>query len=292
MQSRLMPPVSAIEWEERFIQAGCDTVLFKQVYQTKVIEDYKKLLKAFTNLPISMREDFQEPWQLFVLSGEKKAFEYALNPDNTKIKPMNKDSKSSGGENALHYAALCQERDNFGAETQLDRALKLGIPFDSVSNLGFNIIHYVVLGTQGQMLRVNDLKSEYSKKTEKDLSLIANDNVNVFHLAAFSGNLFAYHYAKNVILASDLEETIVKLHQKTFNSECKPLHATDLNGFNALHYAEKRLSLALTEQEKNSCLKIIESLKAFHLETKEGEFRNLRFGDGSKIKTAQLSHIG
>lgn len=197
------------EWRLRLIDQGFDDhngALIEAVIKTGAVKDYEKLYRAYNRLLPSLRKDIIHVWEMLCLSGEEGAFDYAVNH----LK-MNKNTSGKWNKNPLHYAALS------GAPAQVDRALALGIPFNSESQCGCNVLHYAILSHSPHQV-VNVLKLE--KEKNEELNFTASEGRNGLHLAALTGHDGIVHEVLNLMSQRKID-----------------VHQPDMYGFNAYNYA-------------------------------------------------------
>lgn len=190
------------KWKDTFVTAGCNPGLITNVLGKHMIENYDNLYQSFIRLPTDRRQNISNLWELFCLSGEKIAFLYLTN-----FKKLTKNTRNASGENALHYAALSTN------PSQIYRALELGIPWNSTSDNHFNLLHFATLS--GKVNQVNNVLG-FEEKFKEKLPRVADNGINVFHLAALTGCVEIIELCKDLV---------------------EDLQACDNQGLNALDYA-------------------------------------------------------
>lgn len=173
------------EYKTRLVDLGIHPAIVNTVIQANIIKDYEHLCQQASCLTPLMRDEITSPWELFVLSGERDAFNEAMS--NYKL-----DASSVGKRdiNPLHYAALSGNTDLLMA------ALKLSIPFNSATSDNFNVLHFAILSRSlDQINKVLELEKTF----EQQLPRTASYGINVFHLAAFTGDIDVLKKAEPLI---------------------------------------------------------------------------------------------
>ena len=245
------------QWRNRFVEGGCNATLITQILKKKQIDHYDLLYQAFIHLPKSMRKKLTQEWELFCLSGEERAFCYAVR----ELK-LNHKTHNRYGENALHYAALSNNPN------QIYRALKLGIAWNSESHDHCNILHFSVFSRELKQLQTV-LALETNMR--EALSRHIKEDRNIFHFAAFTGIVEIMELVKNLV---------------------DDIHAEDIDGFNALDYARANyIEVKNTEQVEVMQIKnaelAIQSLSKMGL-TSDRDLKDFHF---LKIKEAQTLRL-
>lgn len=190
---------------------GVDTDFIDVVVKSGSISNYENLYHVYNNLLPAVRQGITEAWQLLCLSGEPEAFNYAVENLN-----MTKDTVGKWGDNPLHFSALS------GNPAQINKALNLGIMWNSEVHNHANILHFAFLSkSPDQVNKVLELEKEHHEK----LPTTFKKDRNVLHLAAISGKI-------DVL---DLALELVKDEDRKLN-----LDAKDIYDFNALNYAVKK----------------------------------------------------
>lgn len=188
------------------LTVGGDPKWVDVLVQLNLIADYEHLYHCLIKLLPGMRQDITDIRFLLCLSGEAKAFHYAVHH----LK-LNATTINAWQESALHYASLS------GQPKQIDLAINLGIAWDSESYNRLNILHYAILSKNpAQIDHVLSLEKHY----QQPLNLITKKGRNILHFAALTGDPETLEKVITLAIARGLD----------FKSE-------DIYGFNALNYA-------------------------------------------------------
>src|SRR5690348_9502577 len=103
--------INLIDWNEKFIDAGCNKELIDYVMKEKIILDYENLFNTFSKLPPNFKNAIQYPWQLYCLSGEKEAFDKVIESHNEYVKKIEKKiDKYNEDINLLKHALQTEDR--------------------------------------------------------------------------------------------------------------------------------------------------------------------------------------
>ena len=214
-----------VDWKKKFVEKNCNEDLIEYVLKQKKIKDYDNLYSRFSVLPDDTRCDIQNPWELFCLSGETEAFDFAANEIDEECR-MTKESVGKWGVTPLHLSAAS------GSPDQLQRAIDLGIAWDTETLGKMNILHYAAMGSAKQIDKVLQLE----KDNKHVLSRTDQDKRTALHIASAIGSV--------EIIEKTLTFTEIKSHD---SYGCNPLdYATKKNRTDAEAYLKSK-GLVLSE---------------------------------------------
>lgn len=102
---------------DQFIQVGCSEDLIKKIMQSNVIENYKHLyevVKKYNSSSVfkEYNNNIKEAWEIFCLSGEPRAIQYAIDKEG-----LTAETKNKFGETGFHLA--CRSGCSSGIERSL-----------------------------------------------------------------------------------------------------------------------------------------------------------------------------
>lgn len=174
--------ISDLCWKKHLIQAGMNEELLNEIIKSKAIKNFKVLYRAFTQLPCPLRTSIMDPWQIYYLSGDPSAIQYAIKNDG-----FTKETKDYCGRSAVHYLGLS------GVPAFLDYGIKtLKISKNDLlteDKDGRTLVHYAAWSASRDMLThvAHDLGLNV-KKTDHSGRTIA-------HYSAWSGSPKLLKYA-------------------------------------------------------------------------------------------------
>jgi hypothetical protein len=205
-------------WVNKLIVAGCNKELLDKVLHANVIQNYKNLYHAFTQMLYKYRVKINDPWILFCLSGDPRAIAYAMEHDK-----ITADTSNQWGESPLHLAAYS------GSPSAMAKALELkdakGQSIDPLAKTASQetVLHYAAYsGSPSAMAKALELKDAKGQSIDP-LAKTASQQT-VLHLAASSGSPSAVMYLR------------VLSHE--FCLEFDPT-TPDANGHDAFWYADQ-----------------------------------------------------
>lgn len=199
-----------IYWKEKLIIAGCNEELLENVISAGVIKNYKNLFLAFNKIPRGLRKDISMPWELYCLSSEIPAIQYAIINEKLTHETQNKH-----GDNALHFIAR-------NGTPNAMRFVKKELNNNPSRKNKYGLDALLISAVTGNIPAI-DCAYQELKISE---TTTTTDNSNLMHMAILSGNISTVEHVK-------------KLFE---NSPCNTVNA---DGENFLHFAVRSGSLRM-----------------------------------------------
>jgi len=207
-------------WVNKLIIAGCNKELLDKVLHANVIQNYKNLYHAFTQIKYRFRIKINMPWELFCLSGDPRAIAYAMEHEK-----ITADTSNQWGESPLHLAAYS------GSPSAMAKALELkdakGQSIDPLAKTATQdtVLHYAALsGSPSAMDKALILKDAKGQSIDPLAKTASQETI--LHLAALSGSPSAMAKALEL---KDAKGQSIDIFAKTASQQTV-LHLAALSG--------------------------------------------------------------